>query len=54
MWAKICTDTFKVSRDMFPLLKLVLGDSQKVRLAVIEWSRLEELEECWDEFYGSR
>ena len=54
MWAKICTDTFKVSRDMFPLLKLVLGESGKTRLAVIEWSRLEELEECWDECHGSR
>jgi len=25
MWAKICTDTFKVSRDKSPVLKLVLG-----------------------------
>ena len=53
MWAKICTDTFKVSREMHPLLKLVLGDSGKIRLAVIEWDRLEELEECWDECQNS-
>jgi len=52
MWAKICTDTFKVSRYMFPALKLVLGDTNKIRLAVIEWSRLEELEECWEVHHG--
>jgi len=49
IWAKVCTDTFKVSRSMFPALKLILGDTNKIRLAVIEWDRLEELEECWDE-----
>jgi len=44
MWAKICTDTFKVNRDKHPVLKLVLGSSgNKVRLAVIEWSLLEQL-----------
>ena len=38
IWAKICTDTFKVSRDKYPLLKLILGkDGRKTRLAVIEW-----------------
>lgn len=49
IWAKICTDTFKVSRSMHPVLKLILGDKQKIRLAVIEWSLLEELIECWEE-----
>ena len=49
MWAKICTDTFKVSRDKYPVLKLILGDgSQKTRLAVIEWALLEQLIECWE------
>lgn len=44
MWAKICTDTFKVSRDKNPVLKLIIGDSgSKIRLAVIEWSLLEQL-----------
>lgn len=44
MWAKICTDTFKVNRDLHPVLKLIIGeDNEKVRLAVIEWSMLEEL-----------
>ncbi|NBW58613.1 hypothetical protein EBR43_12730 [bacterium] len=50
MWSKICTDTFKVSRDKYPVLKLVLGkDNSKTRLAVIEWSLLEQLIECWEE-----
>lgn len=44
IWAKICTDTFKVSRDKYPVLKLILGkDNNKTRLAVIEWSLLEQL-----------
>ena len=45
MWAKICTDTYKVSRDKHPLLKLILGG--KTRLAVIEWGLFEEMEEAW-------
>ena len=50
IWAKICTDTFKVSRDKHPLLKLILGkDNNKTRLAVIEWSMLEDLIKCWEE-----
>ncbi|CAB4185822.1 hypothetical protein UFOVP1119_133 [uncultured Caudovirales phage] len=49
IWAKICTDTFKVSREKFPVLKLILGDEgQKTRLAVIEWALLEQLIECWE------
>lgn len=47
IWAKICTDTFKVSRDKFPVLKLILGESNPTRLAVIEWSLFEEMEEAW-------
>ena len=44
MWAKICTDTFRVDRSMHPLLKLIIGEgSSKVRLAVIEWDILNEL-----------
>ena len=49
MWAKICTDTFKVSRDKYPVLKLILGEgSSKTRLAVIEWSVFEEMKEAWE------
>lgn len=49
MWAKICTDTFKVDRNKHPLLKLILGrGDSKTRLAVIEWALLEELIECWE------
>jgi hypothetical protein len=48
IWAKICTDTFKVSRDKYPVLKLILGgESSKTRLAVIEWSLFEQMEESW-------
>ena len=50
MWAKICTDTFKVSRSLNPVLKLIIGEgSKKTRLAVIEWSLLEQLVEKWEE-----
>lgn len=52
IWAKICTDTFKVSRDKFPVLKLILGDKTKTRLAVIEWALLEQLIECWEKENG--
>jgi hypothetical protein len=53
MWAKICTDTFKVSRERYPVLKLILGgDGQKTRLAVIEWVLLEQLIECWEKDNG--
>lgn len=49
IWAKICTDTFKVSRDKYPVLKLILGEgSKKTRLAVVEWELLEQLVECWE------
>ena len=50
IWAKVCTDTFKVSRDKYPVLKLILGkDNSKTRLAVIEWSLLEQLLEKWEQ-----
>ena len=49
IWAKVCTDTFKVNRDKYPVLKLILGkDNSKTRLAVIEWSLLEQLIENWE------
>ena len=47
IWAKICTDTFKVSRDKYPVLKLILGETSKTRLAVIEWALFEEMVEAW-------
>ena len=48
MWAKICTDTFKVSREKYPVLKLILGEKMKIRLAVIEWELFEQMKECWE------
>lgn len=50
IWAKICTDTFKVSRSYHPLLKLILGEgARKTRLAVVEWALFEEMVERWNE-----
>lgn len=49
VWAKICTDTFKVSRDMHPALKIIMGEESKVRLGIIEWSILNDLIEFWEE-----
>ena len=49
VWAKICTDTFKVSRDMHPALKIIIGNESKVRLGIIEWAILEELIKFWEE-----
>ena len=43
VWSKICTDTFRVDRNMFPALKLIIGKESKVRLAIIEWATLEDL-----------
>ena len=48
-WAKICTDTFKVNRDMHPALKIIIGTESKVRLGIIEWSILEELIQFYEE-----
>ncbi len=48
-WAKICTDTFRVSRNMHPALKIIIGTDSKVRLGIIEWAILEELIEFWEE-----
>ena len=49
IWAKICTDTFKVNRDMHPALKIIIGKDNKTRLGIIEWSVLEELIEFWEQ-----
>jgi hypothetical protein len=49
VWSKICTDTFKVNRDMYPALKIILGTESKVRLGIIEWAILEELISFWEE-----
>ena len=44
VWAKVVTDTLKVDRFKSPAIALVLGEgSNKVRLAIIEWSEFERL-----------
>lgn len=45
VWAKIVTDTLKVDPNKSPVIMLVLGDTQKTRLAIIEWNEFEELRE---------
>lgn len=53
IWGKICTDTFKVSREKYPVLKLILGgEGRKTRLAVIEWELFEQMVECWETHNG--
>lgn len=49
VWSKICTDTFKVNRNMHPALKIIIGEDSKIRLGIIEWSMLEELVKFWEE-----
>lgn len=50
VWSKICTDTFKVSRELYPCLKIIIGEgNEKVRLAVIEWEYLQNLIDGYDD-----
>ena len=53
-WAKICTDTFKVNRNMHPALKVIIGEDSKVRLGIVEWAMLEELITFWEENHVKR
>jgi hypothetical protein len=48
VWAKIVTDTLKVDPEKNPVLMVVLGDSKKIRLAIIEWNHFEELRQKAD------
>lgn len=54
IWAKICTDTFAVNRNMHPALKIIIGEESKVRLGIVEWSMLEELITFWEENHVQR
>lgn len=45
VWAKIVTDTLKVDPEKSPVIMLVLGETKKVRLAIIEWNEFELLRE---------
>lgn len=45
VWAKIVTDTLKTNKNKYPALLLAIGETQKIRLAVIEWAALEDLME---------
>jgi hypothetical protein len=45
VWAKVVTDTLKVDKSKSPALMIVLGETHKTRLAIIEWSEFERLVE---------
>lgn len=45
VWAKIVTDTLRVDPEKSPVIMLVLGETKKVRLAIIEWNEFELLRE---------
>jgi len=45
VWAKVVTDTLRTDNTKDPAIMVVLGDKIKTRLAIIEWSKLEELME---------
>jgi hypothetical protein len=45
VWAKVVTDTLKVDKSKSPALMVVLGETHKTRLAIIEWSEFERLVE---------
>ena len=48
VWAKIVTDTLRVDPNKSPVIMVALGEQQKTRLAIIEWSEFEELREIRD------
>jgi hypothetical protein len=52
IWAKICTDTLKTDPEKSPVLMIVLGDTHKTRLAIIEWNEFEELREIREKSDG--
>jgi len=45
IWAKIVTDTLRVDPEKSPVIMLVLGETRKIRLAIIEWNEFELLQE---------
>lgn len=46
VWAKVCTDAFKAGRRI-PALKIVLGDTEKVRLWVVDDNMFNEMHAAW-------
>jgi len=45
VWSKIVTDTLRVDSSKSPVIMVVLGESKKIRLAIIEWNDFEYLNE---------
>ena len=50
VWSKVVTDTLDVDTDLMPLLKIILGTDQKVRLAIVEWALIEEYERLREDY----
>lgn len=44
VWAKVCTDAYKVNPDLAPQLRIILGEKDKVRLSIVETSMIDMLE----------
>jgi hypothetical protein len=48
VWAKVCTDAYKVDKDKHPQIRVIFGDGpSKVRLSVVESSLLDEMESIY-------
>lgn len=47
VWRKIVSDAFSLSSDAHPVLKVIIGEDNKTRLAIIDWALLEDLVECY-------
>lgn len=51
VWAKVCTDAYRVDRDAKPLLKVTLGEDSFVRLFVVGEDWMHELMETYEKYY---
>lgn len=53
VWGKCCSDAWASDRSL-PALKLVLGETEKVRLWVIGDTVFHEMRDAWLEKYGDK
>lgn len=47
VWAKVCTDAAKVDIEKHPLLAIILGERDKVRLGLVDLDVLEHREQFY-------
>lgn len=51
VWAKVCTDTYKVDKDKHPQLRVIFGEGNgKVRLSIMESSLADEMEDVYTRY----